>query len=163
MKMSSRQIAWSVAVLIWLNALPYLSRLYKGWDWVAGILPDGSGFPFLLGLLFVHAIYSLPAIPLVRALNKSQRPTLPWAIALGVVSAFIVFAFKDVDLCCDANAAIILVNIPLFAMGIAFVILAVGQRLSPTETIAQTKEQCLEEALKKAADSPGWLGNKNRW
>ena len=162
MKMNPKLIAWSVVVLIWLNALPYLSRLHQGRDWVAGILPDGSGFPFLFGLLFVHAIYSLPVIPFVRALIRSQRPTLPWAIALGVVSAFIIFAFRDVDLCCDANAAIILVNIPLFAMGIAFVILAAGQRLSPTKTIAQNKEQCLQEALKKAADAPGWLGNKNR-
>ena len=162
MKMCPRQIAWSVGVLIWLNALPYLGRLYKGWDWVAGILPDGSGFPFLLGLLFIHAMYSLPVIPFVRALKKSQRATLPWAIALGVVSAFIIFAFKDVDLCCDANAAVILVNIPVFAMGIAFVILAVGQRLGPTRAIDQTGEQRLEEALKKAADAPGWLGDKNR-
>jgi hypothetical protein len=162
MKMSPKQIAWSVSVLIWLNALPYLSRLYKGWDWVAGILPDGSGFPFLLGLLFVHAIYSLPVIPFVRAMIRSHRPTLPWVIALGIVSVFIVFTFKDVDLCCDANAAITLVNIPLFAMGIAFVILAVGQRLSPTKTIAQNREQCLEDALKKATDSPGWLGDNNR-
>jgi hypothetical protein len=163
MKMGPRQIAWSVGVLVWLNALPYLSRLHKGGEWVAGILPDGSGFPFLLGLLFVHAIYSLPAIPFVRALIKSQRVTLPWAIALGVVSAFSIFTFKDVDLCCDANAAIILVNIPLFATGIAFVILAVGRRLSPSKAVAQTNEQRLEEALKKAADAPGWLGNKNRW
>jgi hypothetical protein len=161
MKMTPKQIAWSVGILVWLNALPYLSRLHKGGDWVAGILPDGSGLPFLLGLLFVHAIYSLPAIPFVRALSKSQRPTLPWVIALGVVSAFIVFAFKDVDLCCDANAAVILVNIPLVAMGIAFVILAVGRKLSPTKMIGQTEEQSLEEALKKAADAPGWLGNKN--
>src|SRR5210317_460680 len=162
MKMSSRQIAWSVAVLIWLNALPYLSRLYKGLEWVTGILPDGSGFPFLLGLLFVQGMYSLPAIPFVRAMIKSQRPTLPWVIALGIVSAFIVLTFKHVDLCCDANAAIILVNIPLFATGIAFVILAVGQRFGPTKAIDKTGEQRLEEALKKAADSPGWLGDKNR-
>ena len=160
--MRSRQIAWSVGVLVWLNVLPYLGRLNKGWDWVAGILPDGSGFSFLLGLFFVHAIYSLPVIPFVRVLIKSQRPTLPWAIGLGVVSAFSIFAFKDVDLCCDANAAIILVNIPLFAMGIAFVILAVGQRFSPTKAIDQTAEQRLEEALKKAADAPGWLGDQNR-
>ena len=132
MKMSPRQTAWSVGVLIWLNALPYLSRLHNGWDWVAGILPDGSGFPFLLGLLFIHAIYSLPVIPFVRALIKSKRPTLPWGVALVIVSAFITFTFKDVDLCCDANAAIILVNIPLFSMGIAFVIFAVAQRLGPT-------------------------------
>ena len=162
MKMIPKQIVWSVGVLIWLNTLPYLSRLHKGWDWVTGILPDGSGFPFLLGLLFVHAIYSLPVIPFVRAMIKSQRPTLPWVIALGIVSAFMIFAFKDVDLCCDANAAIILVNIPLFALGIAFVILAAGQRLKPTKTIGQNKEQSLEEALKNAADAPGWLGNKNR-
>ena len=107
-------------------------------------------------------MYSLPVIPFVKAMIKSQRPTLPWAIALGVVSAFIVFTFKDVDLCCDANAAIILVNIPLFAMGIAFVILAVGQRLSPKKAIDQTGKRRLEEALKKAANSPGWLGDKNR-
>jgi hypothetical protein len=134
-KMSPKLIAWSVGVLIWLNALPYLSRLPQGRDWVAGILPDGSGIPFLLGLLFVHAMYSLPAIPLVRALIKSQKATLPWAIALGVVSAFIAYTFKDVDLCCDANAAVMLVNIPLFAMGIAFVILAVGQRFGQTKAI----------------------------
>lgn len=163
MKMSPNQITWSVGVFIWLNAIPYLSRLYKGWDWVAGILPDGSGFPFLLGLLFFHVIYSLPVIPFVRAIIKSQRPTLPWVIALGIVSAFSVFTFKDVDLCCDANAAIILVNIPLFAMGIAFVILAVGQRFSATKAIGQTGGQRLEEALKKAADAPGWLGDRNRW
>jgi len=160
--MNRKLLVWSVGILIWINALPYLSRLHKGWDWVAGILPDGSGFPFLIGLLFVHAIYSLPVIPFVRALIRSRRPTLPWAIALGVVSAFILFTFRDVDLCCDANAAIVLVNIPLLAMGIAFGILALGNRLNPAKTIDQTKEQRLEEALKNAADAPGWLGDKNR-
>ena len=163
MKMNPKQIAWSSVVLLWVNALPYLSRLHQGRDWVAGILPDGSGFPFLFGLLFVHTIYSLPVIPFVRALVKSQRPTLPWTIALGVVSALMIFSFKGVDLCCDANAAVILVNIPLVAMGIAFVILAVGQRLIPTKMIGQTEDQSLEEALKKAEDAPGWLGKKNRW
>jgi len=153
-------IFWSVAVLVIFNVLPYLSRFHAGRDWIR---PDGSGNEFLTGLLFFHALYSMPAFPFVRTLIRLQQPKLPWAITLGLVSMFMFFMWQDVELCCDPNAAIILVNIPLIGMGSAFGLLALGQKLYPARLLEQPEDQHLKAALKKAEESPNWLGKKKRW
>ena len=154
-------LAWCAVVLAWFNLLPYLSRLPRGLEWVTKILPDGSGFSFLLGLVFFQAVYSMPAYPLIKASCKSGRATLPRLLILGIVSVFIWYGIKDVDLCCDPNAAVALPSIMFVAMGIAYGLLALQGRFSREQPIDQTDEEKLKAALKRATDAPGWLGRKN--
>jgi len=150
----------SLSVLFLFNFLPYLSRLHEGKDWIR---PDGHGIVFFLGLVFFHVLYSMPVIPFVRTLIRLQRPTLIWAIVLGLVSAFMFFMWQDVELCCDPNAAVVLVDIPLISMGVAFGLLALGHKFYPPSLLDQPAGQDLKAALRKAEDSPGWLGNKKHW
>jgi len=154
---------WSAGILVLFNALPYLGRLPRGLDWVAGILPDGSGLFFIVGLLFFQVIYSLPVLPLARRLLQDRRPTWYWFLTLGIVSLLVGFSMKDVDLCCDPNAAVALPSIAMFATGLAYVLLMIGARFSPEVPDERTDEEKLKAALKKAADSPGWLGRDDRW
>jgi hypothetical protein len=158
--MNQRQIAWSVAVLVWVNALPYLSRLPRGMNWVAQYLPD-EGFT-LVGLVFFHTLYSAPAIPLIGYLRKSEKPGLSWVLALLAVTALTWLFNKDYDLAADAQAATGLVIFPLCAMGAAYGILALGRRFGKNAGRTENSaENALETALSQARQSPGWLGRKN--
>jgi len=154
-------LAWCAVVLVWFNLLPYLSRLPRGLDWATKILPDGSGFWFLSALVFFQAIYCLPAYPMIKSSCQSGRVTLPRVLILGIVSAFIWYGIKDVDLCCDPNAAVALPSIMFVAMGIAYGLLALERKYSPGESLQQTDEEKLKTALKRATDAPGWLGRKD--
>jgi len=158
--MNHRQIVWSVGVLIWVNALPYLSRLPKGADWAAQYLPEeGLLIP---GLIFFHAFYSTPAIPLIKSLHESQRPGIPWAIALLAVTVLTWLFNHDYDLASDAQAATGLVIFPLMAMGSAYGILALGRKFQKNQReTANLSESTLDAALKKAQQSPGWLGRRD--
>jgi hypothetical protein len=158
--MSARQLSWSVGVLIWVNALPYLSRLPRGLEWVAQYLPDEGWLVF--GLLFFQAFHSAPAIPLIKSLRESGKPGLFWALALLAVT-FLTWIFnKDYDLAADAQAAMGLVIFPVMTMGAAYGILALGRRLQNNETKrADLSEPTLDAALRKAEQSPGWLGKRD--
>lgn len=127
LRMKPGQIAWSVGVLIWVNALPYLSRLSGGTDWVAEYLPD-DGY-LVVGLVFFHVFYSSPALPLIKSLLETEKPDLVWAIALIAVTLLTWFTHEGHDLSADAQAATVLVIMPLITMGIAFGIIAIGRKL----------------------------------
>ena len=160
MTRSSRKISWSIGVLIWVNALPYLSRLPRGLDWAAQYLPDEGWLIF--GLLFFHALYSAPAVPLIKSLRESEKPGLSWVLALLAVTLLTWVFNKDYDLAADAQAATGLVIFPLVAMGVAYGILALGRKFRKNEgTTAKLTESTLDAALKKARQSPGWLGKKD--
>jgi hypothetical protein len=127
MKENSRHLPMSIAVLIWLNALPYLSRLPRGSDWVAQYLPDeGLLVP---GLIFFHAMYSMSAIPLIWVLRHREKPGLIWTLALLVVTMLTWYLNKDYDLAVDPQAAIGLVTIPLISMVAAYGVMAVDREL----------------------------------
>ena len=158
--MNAHKIAWSVVVLVWVNALPYLSRLPRGTDWVAQYLPD-EGFT-VIGLIFFHALYSTPAIPLINSLRKSEGPRLYWMLALLSVTVLTWLFNKDHDLAADAQAATGLVIFPIMAMGSAYGILALGRKFQKNEgRTATTSESALETALSKAKRSAGWLGKND--
>ena len=125
--LSARQLTWSTGVLIWVNALPYLSRLPRGLDWAAQYLPD-EGF-LVPGLIFIHTMFSLPAVPLIWSLRKKEKPGVIWALALGVVSVITWSTHKDWDLGADAQAATGLVIFPLIAMVAAYGVLAMDREL----------------------------------
>lgn len=121
------KLPMSIAVVIWLNALPYLSRLSRGTDWVAQYLPDeGLLVP---GLIFIHLFYSLPAIPLIWALRHKEKPGLVWTLALLVATALTWILHKDYDLSADAQAAIGLVTFPLISMVVVYGVLAFNREL----------------------------------
>jgi len=117
----------SIVAVIWVNALPYLSRLPRGADWVAQYLPD-EGF-LIPGLILSHAMYSTPAIPLIWALRHSKKPGLIWTLALFVVTSLTWYCNKDYDLAADAQAAIGLAIFPLMAMVAAYGVLAIDREL----------------------------------
>jgi len=117
----------STVIVIWINALPYLSRLPGGIDWVAQYLPD-EGF-LIPGLIFFHVLYSTPAIPLIWALRHRKKPGLTWALSLLVVTTLIWYFNKDYDLAADAQAAIGLVIFPLVVMVAAYGVLALDKEL----------------------------------
>ena len=157
---SAGQLTWSIGVLIWVNALPYLSRLPRGLDWAAQYLPDEGWLVF--GLLFFHALYSAPAVPLIKSLRESEKPGLFWALALLAVTVLTWVFNKDYDLAADAQAATGLVIYPLLAMGAAYGILALGRKFQKNEgKTANLSESTLDDALKKAQQSPGWLGKRD--
>ena len=160
MKMTPKQITWSVLVLIWVNALPYLSRLPRGLDWAAQYLPDEGLLVF--GLLFFHTFYSAPAVPLIKSLRESGKPGLFWALAFFAVTV-LTWAFNmDHDLAADAQAATGLVIFPLMAMGAAYGILALGRKFQKNDgKTANLSGTTLDAALKKAQQSPGWLGKRD--
>jgi len=124
---NARHLPLSIAVVIWLNALPYVSRLPRGTGWVAEYLPD-EGF-LVPGLIFSHAMYSMPAIPLIWALRHREKPGLVWTLAFVVVTAFTWYAHKDYDMSADAQAATGLVVFPLVAMVAAYAVLAIDREL----------------------------------
>ena len=117
----------SVAVLIWVNALPYLSRMSRGSEWATKYLPD-DGF-LVPGLILIHAMFSLPAIPLIWSLRKKEKHGVIWVLALGVVSAITWYTHKDWDLGADAQAATGPVIFPLIAMAAAYGVLAIDREL----------------------------------
>ena len=119
------QLQVSAAVLVWMNALPYLSRLPRGLDWVAQYWPD-PGFE-VVGLIFFHAFYSLPAIPLINSLREDGRPGFVWALALVLASTVSWLFHMDYDLAADAQAATGLVILPAMIAGLAWVVLAAGR------------------------------------
>ena len=158
--MSARQVTWAIAILLWVNVLPYLSRLPRGMDWVAQYLPD-EGFT-IVGLVFFHTLYSTPAIPLIKSLRSSERLGLFWALAFLAVTALTWLFNKDHDLAADAQAATGLVVFPLCAMGAAYGILALGRRFGKDKGRTENNsETALETALSQARQSPGWLGKNN--
>ena len=156
-RLSRGQVFWISGVLLIFNSVPYISRLPENRDW---ILPDGDGALFLLGMVFLHAMYSLPAFPFVRALVKGREPNWWWIVTLVLVSVMMFFTWNTMELCCDPSAPLAIPTLPMVGMGIAFGLLALGQKIIPASLPKQSSEQELKEALKKAAESPGWLGKE---
>jgi len=120
----NKKFTWSLLALVYVNVLPYLSRLWGGLDWVAQYLPD-HGIASV-GMLFFHAFYSLPAIPLIISIWTSKTSRAPWVSTLAVVTILTVMANATYDLASDAQAAIGLIFFPFFIMLLGFVALGIG-------------------------------------
>ncbi|MCW8924838.1 MAG: hypothetical protein OQJ84_01175 [Xanthomonadales bacterium] len=116
--------SWSLAALLYVNLLPYLCRLPRGLDWAMQYLPD-PGYE-ILGIIFLHGFFSLPAIPLLVGIRKSTLSRAPWLLPLLVISILTCYINYDYDLASDAQAAIGLVFFPVFIMLLAWAALAVG-------------------------------------
>jgi hypothetical protein len=122
--MSSREKIWACVVLVFVNLLPYLSRILGGWDWIAQYSPDPGHE--VLGLVFFHAFYSAPALPVIQGISRARASRLPWLLPLIVVTMLMVFLNHDYDLASDAQAAIGLIVFPVFTMAVGFLGLGFG-------------------------------------
>lgn len=126
-------------------------------------LPD-EGF-LLFGLVFFHACYSLPAIPLVISIQKTKKLDIPWILAFVAVTGLTWLFHKDYDLSADAQAATGLFVIPLFTMGLAYLIMTAGRKLPRLPLELRRARQSREWESKKrksAAYREGWLAFQNR-
>ena len=126
-------------------------------------LPD-EGF-LLVGLVFFHACYSLPAIPLIGSIRKIRKPDLPWILAFVAVTVLTWLFHQDYDLSADAQAATGLVIFPLFTMGFAYLIMMLGRRLTrlPLELRRASQSSNWESRTRKSAVyRQGWLAFQNR-
>ena len=101
-------------------ALPYLSRIGGGWEWVAQYVPPAD--QLISGLLFFAAFSAIPGVMLVALASGPKggsRRSL--VIAFVLMSALTAFFHHDYDLASDAQAAIGLVVIPFYVAGCGLV------------------------------------------
>jgi len=122
--MKNHKKRWAFLALLFMNLLPYLSRIAGGWAWVAQYWPD-PGYE-LIGLLLFHSFYSTAAIPIILGIFRSRTSRLPWLLPLIVVTILTVLINHNYDLASDAQAAIGLIVFPLFTMMIGFPALGLG-------------------------------------
>ena len=106
----------SLGILILVNVLPYACRLWHGLEWAGQYLPDG-GQPWV-GFLFFGAFATIPAIPLIAALFLRTWIPITFILSLITATAALSYFHHDYDLSADAQAALGLVVIPIFAAGI---------------------------------------------
>jgi len=111
------QWAVSVFVLLFINLLPYLCRLPHGMNWVKQYVPD-SGLS-LEWILWFHAFASLPSIPPILAALIGKKGTLAFILSLVISISFLAYYHHDYDLASDAQAAVGLVFIPVYATSIS--------------------------------------------
>ncbi|HMA98362.1 MAG TPA: hypothetical protein VKO38_02775 [Wenzhouxiangella sp.] len=132
--MDHHRKGWAFLSLLFMNFLPYLSRVAGGWEWVAQYWPDPGSE--LFGLLFFHVFYSTAAIPIIIGIFRSRTSMLPWLLPLIDVTILTVLIHHNYDLASDAQAAIGLMVFPLFTMATGFLALGIGLLLQwlPTRT-----------------------------
>lgn len=110
---ATRNIVGPIALVFYVNLLPYACRLYRGIDWAAQYIPDTGHV--LFGLLFFGGFASLPALPLIAMFWLRKRLPITFAIACLVATGLLVAWHHNYDLAADAQAAIGLVFIPIYA------------------------------------------------
>jgi len=120
MKTSTR----SLALVTYFVALPYISRLGGGLDWVMQYIPSSDRL--FLGLLFFAVFSAIPGVVLAAmAAGSKGEAKLPLVAAFLVASVLTIDFHRDYDLASDAQAAIGLVIWPIYvtvAAAFAYVI-----------------------------------------
>lgn len=109
-----KAIIGSVVILLYVNIIPYVCRIWRGLDWVAQYLPDNNGH-LILGLIFFGIFASLPTIPLIAAFLLRKWIPITFFLSIIVATALLGFWHHDYDLASDAQAAIGLIFIPIVA------------------------------------------------
>jgi hypothetical protein len=105
--------------------LPLLSRLPRGMDWVAQYYPD-KGY-LLIAILFFGGCALVPALVVLVAFLCSRGPRYwPGLFASLVAWAMLIYWHHDNDLAADAQSALTLIFIPLYAAAIAAVAALLG-------------------------------------
>ncbi|MDD5676934.1 MAG: hypothetical protein PHW60_02955 [Kiritimatiellae bacterium] len=113
--------------------LPYLCRLYRGFDWSLQYLPFGlfnNVFTELLlaiiGILFFGFFSALSAIPTLLCLRYWKHVPVTFFISLAATTGLLVYFHHDYDIAADAQAAIGLIFIPLYTAVITTAIAGVS-------------------------------------
>jgi len=102
--------------IAYVNLVPYLCRLPRGVGWATQYLPEEG--KLALGLLFFGAFASLPAIPLIVAFGQRRRLPSTLPVCLATVTVLLIYWHHDYDLASDAQAALGLIFIPIYALGL---------------------------------------------
>jgi len=98
--------------------LPLLSRLPRGMDWVAQYYPD-KGY-VLIAILFFGGCALVPALVVLVAFLFSRGPRYwPGLFASLAAWSLLIYFHHDNDLAADAQSALTLIFIPLYAAAIA--------------------------------------------
>jgi len=103
--------------MAYVNLVPYASRLWRGLDWVAQYLPFSDKAPSLItliGIIFLVAFASLPAIPLIVAFLLRKWIPITFFLSIIVATTLLGFWHHNYDLASDAQAAIGLIFIPIY-------------------------------------------------
>ena len=90
--------------------LPYAARLPHGIGWLAQYTDNGIG-----AWLFMGAFNAIPWGAIIAVSFLYKRPSSLWAPAL-LGFGFLAFAHYSLDLAADAQAAVALVFIPIYAL-----------------------------------------------
>ena len=106
-----RDLTGAALLLVWVLALPYLCRLYKGLDWMLQYLPDGLG-----GFVFFGAFNAVAVVPLLPAWFLRKRLPATWYLTFAAVTGLICLLHHDYDLASDAQAAFALVIFPFIVL-----------------------------------------------
>jgi hypothetical protein len=109
----NKAVVGSVVILAYVNLVPYVCRIWRGIEWVSQYLPDEGHR--ISGLIFFASFGSLPAIPLVSAFLLRKWIPVTLVVSIIVATALLVFWHHDYDLRSDAQAAIGLIFIPVYA------------------------------------------------
>lgn len=108
----TKNIVGAIALLLYVNLLPYACRLYRGIDWAVQYFPDHAHF--LSGMLFFGGFASLPALPLIAVFWLRKWLPATFAVACLVATGLLAAWHHNYDLAADAQAAIGLVFIPIY-------------------------------------------------
>jgi hypothetical protein len=145
-----KNIVGSAILLLYIILLPYACRLYRGMDWAAQYLPDEGHL--VAGLLFFGGFASLPAIPLIAAFWLRKHVPVTFILSIVIATGFLAFWHHDYDLASDAQAAIGLIIIPLYASILTALVVAVIAVVELVVKKARKIASQVPETARKLAD-----------
>ncbi len=119
----SRFALTALGFVLYVNTIPFASRLIGGLDWVSAYFPKPPDL--VSGLLFMGVFGSLPAIILVVAYAFRARAPIAFAVSLISTSSLLLYWHHDYDLSADAQAGLGFVFFPLYTFAIAGAVYAV--------------------------------------
>lgn len=150
------QIYWLCAYVI---LLPYLCRLYRGFDWAIQYLPIG-----LFNNLVTELLFSIPAVlflagfsviaavPMVLCILYWKHVRVTFFISFAITTGLLIYFHHDYDVAADAQAAIGLVFIPLYTAAITTVFSGVSGLIELLIRIRRKPNQVPEDTARKLAD-----------
>ncbi len=115
-----KKLIYSIIGFIYIMLLPYLCRLPKGIDWAMQYLNTESFLMFIFGFLFFSLFAAIPALLLVFSIIFSQKYCFPFIFTFLILSVLIIYYNYNYDLASDAQAALGLIFMPIYATGFAF-------------------------------------------
>lgn len=107
-----KAVIGSLLILLYVNLVPFISRLWKGLDWVMQYIPEKENF-FLGSILFGLAA-SVAAVPLILAFLVKKHIPVTFKLSILVFTLLLAYWHHNYDLASDPQAAIGLLFIPIY-------------------------------------------------